>query len=180
MRGPAVCLGDKLSLSFSWGLSGMYTDVIPSGRAGTGGIYAEWKALDETFFLLEESVDSANETRDTRGSGANETRDTRVEVVELRAVERALGLRKPTPVPLRIAGSLVSGLSGSRVLLGRMAPKEKDEFLLLATAMELRMAAWAPAAETLFHSVEMVDMRLSIFSVQALRLCCSFLRFQTM
>ncbi len=91
---------------------------------------------------------------------------------------RALGFRKPTPVPVRICW-WASSPSTAAVLSGRKAPKEK-ELLRLPTAIELRMAAVAPAAETLFQSVEMVDMRWSTFSVQARRFWLVLVRLNLM
>ena len=56
------------------------------------------------------------------------------------------------------------------MLEGRIPPKEKaDE--RLPTAIELRMAALAPATETDFQSEEIVDMRLLTASVQRFRSC---------
>lgn len=176
VKAPCVCLGEKeaasdstepesfsLAMSISW---------CWSGRAGTGGIYALWKALVLRDSPEGRAVESAKETRETRVSGAKETRETRS--VELRAA----GLRRPTPVTVRLPslGSFSSPPSTPNVLEGRRAPKEKEE-LRAPTAIELRMAALAPAAETDFQSAEMVDMRLSTASVHFFLLSLFLLRF---
>ena len=59
-----------------------------------------------------------------------------------------------------------------------MAPKEKEELRLPTseTGIEFLMAAYAPAAEMDFQSVEMVDMRLSTASLQRFRFSLPFAR----
>jgi hypothetical protein len=66
--------------------------------------------------------------------------------------------------------------------MGRMAPKVKAEvrFPTLDTAMLLRIAAEAPAAEIDFQSVEMVDIRLSTLSEKVLRFCLPLARLHLM
>lgn len=113
----------------------------------------------------------ANETRETLTVSAKETRDTRSP--EAMASARAAFRR---PVPGRRIWAMSGEVGSATMLGGRIAPNENAELRVL-TAMELRMAAWAPAADMLFQSVEMVDMRLSTISDQRLRLSMPRRRF---
>ena len=58
-----------------------------------------------------------------------------------------------------------------------MAPNENAELRAL-TAMECRIAAWAPAADMPFWSVDMIDVHLSTISDQRFRLSLPWRRLK--
>ena len=58
-----------------------------------------------------------------------------------------------------------------------MTPNENAELRAL-TVMECRMAAWAPAANMVFQSADMVDMRLSTISDQRFHLSLPWRRLK--
>ena len=154
--GPCVCVGDRMP-------SGEDTVVSESWRSGRGGTNPVWKARLVT--VRRDSIEG-------RTSAANETRETREAAgAAVRAPERSCDIGGAASSPSCTACEPMPAWppSAANVLLGRIAPNEKDEARLPGMAMLLRIAAEAPAAEMERQSVEMVDMRLSTASDQRLR-----------